>query len=422
MSSQSRPRSSRLPSELRGPLLAGSGLFVASWLFLSFVPVFADWLYGDVRFYENWANMMTNHQLPYRDFRIEYPPLALPPLVIPIYARKLFGYSGTYFEWFRVELLVIGLALQVAMAYGLAALRASRRDAYVALCVAGLGPALLGPIALARYDYWPTLFAVAAVASLAARRPTLACGLAAAGAGAKVFPVVLIPLALIELWRVGRLRGVARGLAVTLVVLAVIVVPFAAIGGDNLSWALQRQLDRPLQVESLGAAFFGMAHVIAGLDLDVVKRAGSDNLVGAGPDTASTLLGIATVFVLALVYWLYARSSRSRESVVIASAASVAGYIAFSKVFSPQYMVWLLPLVPLARVRGATALLVVATAMTQIWEPWRYGDYYRDFPPWITTLVLVRDLLVVALFVLLVRALRSGRDAQELDPVRAPVV
>ena len=79
MSSPSRRSSFRLPPELRGPLLAGCLLFVASWAFVSFAPWFSRWLYGDVRFYENWANMVTNHQVPYRDFRIEYPPLALVP-------------------------------------------------------------------------------------------------------------------------------------------------------------------------------------------------------------------------------------------------------------------------------------------------------------------------------------------------------
>ena len=77
-------RRSFLPPELRGPLLAGSALFVAAWLFVSFVPAFANWLYGDVRFYENWGNIMTSHQIPYRDFRIEYPPGALPTFMVPL--------------------------------------------------------------------------------------------------------------------------------------------------------------------------------------------------------------------------------------------------------------------------------------------------------------------------------------------------
>jgi hypothetical protein len=206
---------------------------------------------------------------------------------------------------------------------------------------------------------------------------------------------------------------------VTVGVLAVIVVPFAVIGPHGLSWALQRQLNRPLQVESLGAAFFGIAHVIAGVDLHVVKRAGSDNLIGGGPDVASTLLGIATVVALVAVYELYRRGRGTTEQLVIASVAAVVGYVAFSKVFSPQYLVWLLPLVPLVRGRAVTALLVVIVGMTQIWEPYRYYKYYKEFPPGLTTLVLVRDLLVVVLFVLL---LRSMREPEQLDRGRATVV
>src|SRR4051794_15304762 len=151
MSNLSLRSSFRLPPELRGPLLAGCGLFLASWLFVSLLPPYAKWLFSDVRFYLTWGTAITNHQVPYRDFQIEYPPLALLPLVIPVYLRKLFGYTGTYFEWFRIVLLVLGLLVQVAMAYALAGLRATKRRAYVALCVAGICPALLGPIALARY-------------------------------------------------------------------------------------------------------------------------------------------------------------------------------------------------------------------------------------------------------------------------------
>ena len=47
-------------------------------------------------------------------------------------------------------------------------------------------------------------------------------------------------------------------------------------------------------------------------------------------------------------------------------------------------------------------------------------EYYKKFEPWLTTLVVVRDLLVVALFAVLVWP--SGRDADELDAGRPAVV
>jgi hypothetical protein len=420
-SSSSRTRF--LPADLRAPLLAGVGVFVAAWLFISFVPVFGTWLYGDVRFYENWANMMAGHAVPYRDFNIEYPPGALITFLVPTYLRKLAGYHETYFFWFRVELLVIGIAALVAMAWALHHLGASRRRAFWALCVAGVAPALLGPIAFSRYDYVPALLTVAAVAALAARRPTLACAFCGLGAATKVYPAVLIPLALIELWRAQGARAVARGVAVTVAVVAALAGPFVAVAPHGVSWALHRQLVRPLQVESLPAAFFAIAHVIGGLHVHVVKRAGSDNLIGSGPDLAATLSGIATVVAIAAVYVFYARGNRTREQLVVSSVAAVTAYIAFSKVFSPQYLVWLIPLVPLVGGRRgirATALLVVVLGMTQIWEPYRYSAYYKAFDPWVVSLVLVRDLLVVALLAVLLWP--SDSDADELDRSRPAVV
>jgi hypothetical protein len=78
------------------------------------------------------------------------------------------------------------------------------------------------------------------------------------------------------------------------------------------------------------------------------------------------------------------------------------------------------PLVGGRRGIRATALLVIVLGMTQIWEPYRYFEYYKTFEPWITTLVIVRDLLVVALFAVLLWP--SGGDADELDAGRAALV
>jgi len=238
-----------------------------------------------------------------------------------------------------------------------------------------------------------------------------------------LLPAVLIPLALIELWRRQGRRAAAQGVALAVAVIAAITVPFVIAAPHGVSWALHRQLHRPLQVESLGAVFFAVAHEIAGVHLHVVKSAGSDNLVGSGPHLAATISSILTVLVPLAIYVLYARSAMTREQLVAASAAVVTAYVAFSKVFSPQYLVWLIPLVPLVGGRRglrASALLFVIVGMTQIWSPYRYGDYHKMHTAWLIWLAFVRDLLVVALVVLLVLPLR--RNADELDPVRPAVV
>ena len=46
-----------------------------------------------------------------------------------------------------------------------------------------------------------------------------------------------------------------------------------------------------------------------------------------------------------LVAWLFWRRKRRP---LVAAAAAVLGFVAFGKVFSPQYVDWLVPLVPAA--------------------------------------------------------------------------
>jgi len=47
---------------------------------------------------------------------------------VPVYLRKLAGYYSNYYFWFRIELLVVGLLVLLAMAYALAQLGANREQ------------------------------------------------------------------------------------------------------------------------------------------------------------------------------------------------------------------------------------------------------------------------------------------------------
>jgi hypothetical protein len=98
------------------------------------------------------------------------------------------------------------------------------------------------------------------------------------------------------------------------------------------------------------------------------------------------------------VAWLYRRGRNDVPRFMIAVAASVAAFIAFGKVLSPQYLVWLVPLVPLvASGIGAvtSTLLVVALVMTQL--EFYDSDHVAHLGT-VSWLVLARDVVLVALF------------------------
>jgi hypothetical protein len=95
--------------------------------------------------------------------------------------------------------------------------------------------------------------------------------------------------------------------------------------------------------------------------------------------------------------------------------------VALSKVLSPQFLIWLVLLVPLvggARSRAALWLTVAACALTAIWFPARYWELVREFDPLSSWLVLVRGLMLVAL--LWVLTARERAPARSRSPVPSP--
>jgi hypothetical protein len=100
--------------------------------------------------------------------------------------------------------------------------------------------------------------------------------------------------------------------------------------------------------------------------------------------------------------------------VLVAAAATVAALVAFDRVLSPQYLIWVAPFVPLARgARGVLAggLLFLALGLTQTWFPWHYWSLALDHAsPW-SWYLLVRDLALVAVAPVLLWELSRARDS-----------
>ncbi len=354
--------------------VAAGGLFLLCWglVHLGF------WSQGalvDWPTYKSYGDAILNHgRVPYRDFAVEYPPGALAVVILP----AALGNYATAFAW---EMAGCGLAL-------IAVVTAIRREAafYVALA-----PVLAGSLILSRFDLWPALLTVAALAALLRERHGLGWGLLGAAVAAKLWPLVLVPLALVWSYRAGRARAALVGLAVV----AAVFVPFAVVAPHGLWDSLRGQASRPLQIESLGASLFtAFGHA------SVISSHGSQNVAGHGAVAALfALLQIATLVAL----WIaFARGPATGNRLLRYSAAAVCAFIAFGKVLSPQFLIWLIPLVPLVRGRrgyAATGLLTLALVLTQVWFPRRYWDYVYAFHN--ADAVLARNVALVALLVVL---------------------
>ncbi len=364
---------------------------------------------SDVPLYAHWAQLVRHGGVPYRDFAFDYPPAALPPML----AAEWMPWS--YATSFAVLMGLCGAACIVAAASALRAVDAGVARRWAVLLASGASPLVLGSLFDTRFDPWPTLLAVGAVAATVRERPFLSGGLLGLGFAAKLWPAVLLPIAIVHLW---RRKGERAGLAVAgafVVVAALCFLPFAFLGADGLRAMFADQLDRPLQVESLGAAVLMAAEHLGLRPLATVSSHGAQGLSGRGAGLAadlSTVLEVVTVVAVWIVFAL--RRTAGGETVLLASAAAVAAVTAFDRVLSPQYLIWLVPVAFLVRGwRGvlAGALVLLALGLTQTWFPSHYWSLALDHAaPW-SWYLLARDLALVALTGVLLLELSLARDS-----------
>ena len=177
-------------------------------------------------------------------------------------------------------------------------------------------------------------------------------------------------------------------------VFAAIVLPFAALAPGGVAFSLREQATRGLQVESLGGSLLG----VAGGAVHVSTSPFSFDIAGS---TATAVGVITSLVLLAAVAYCWWR----RRPTQIAVAAIAVAFVAFAKVLSPQYLLFLVPFVaPVAPL----ALLAVL-ALTQVWarfpEPFLRTVEHLGPLMWV---VLVRNLALVALYVWLARRLRTS--------------
>lgn len=335
-------------------------------------------------------DIVHGHHVPYRDFRLEYPPAALPVFALP---SVFDGYD--YRSIFQYVMLLCDMGLVV----GVAAIAGFWRGV-----AAALAPLALGSVVVSRFDFWPTALAVWAVAFLLRRRPYLSAVFLGTAFAAKLWPAALAPLIVVWLARTSDKRAAARWLAVAVATAAAWFLPFVVLSPGGVGHSFHAQLSRPLQIESLGGAILIAIHHATGSSLSVVNSFGSQNLSGTGVhavELATTIVGLAALLA---VWLMFITAAPTREQLIASCAAVVAALVAFGKVFSPQFMIWLIPFVLVVRgLRGAAAgaLLYIALILTQTWFPAHYWDLALKFAPAQSGELFARDFCVVALFVVL---------------------
>jgi hypothetical protein len=398
---QATAMSTRNESDRRRTLFAVA--FAAGGFILAWYVIHHGW-YGldkqwDTREYAQYAHYVIDRGLfPYRDFPLEYPPLALPVFVIP--AMIAGHYFSGYMEVFGIGMAACGAIAAALATLVLAAQRVDNRRLIAGVALVALSPLLLGAVLLSRFDLFPTALTVAALAALYFGWDRTGFFMLALGTAAKAYPAVIVPIAAIYVWRKYGRRKALICLAIWAGVVLLCFLPFLIVSPHGVWFAIHGQASRPPQIESLGAAVFLTAHELVGLHVSLYFTHSSDNINGHPALQVASLMSVLQLVAILAVWFVYARGPANRERMLTLGAAAVCAFIAFDRVLSPQYLIWLAPMVVMVPGRrGLAAMAMVACAMclTQLWYPLHFTQL-KAFQPLEVWAVVGRDLILVSLF------------------------
>ena len=291
---------------------------------------------------------------PFHILPAEYPPLSLllfsltivPPILSPIMAINAFT------AWMAVLALI---------SY---ALFRHFEGTVRALLLAAAVLVATGSVLLISYDVAPALATLGALWAVERRRFTLAYILIAIGVLLKLYPLLLLPVvALEQLATVGaaplgataiqlqqRLRALfspsallamLRGVALCLVLVAVVFAASLLLNAGGTLSEFRFAAQRPLQFESVPATLLWISHFF-GIPVRLEYGYGAFNW--ASPDDGPFKL-LSTVLLIGGCLFVYWRQLSGKLSFKQAFLACLCVVVASNKVLSPQYFIWLLPIV-----------------------------------------------------------------------------
>src|SRR5581483_8279810 len=243
--------------------LAACALFVVSCA-VAYGGLFSHAYPGDVGTYAIYGRaLVLDGRIPYRDFYDEYPPGS-----VGVFALPVLLWNAHYVLTFKLLMTACGIGFVACAAWTLRRLGLSR----LRLVPVVLAPALLGPVFLNPYDPVPALVTSLALVPVVARRVRDRTGAAAAFA----------------------------------VAVAVLVLPFVALAPGGVGFSFKSQLERHLEIESVGASILLALSKLRVHHVGYVARSSID--VGGGlADAVGVATSVLLVLLVALVVWTYLR-------------------------------------------------------------------------------------------------------------------
>ena len=324
----------------------------------SYLKLAGDWLDG---------------YTPYADFKVEYPPGALLLFILPRFFAEtptLYGYLfaivmlladlGILFLFWRIPALVRGSEVMTNMV---------RRYESTLLCLTYiLFTAVFGRLLFQNYNLIIALLLVASIYFALRKKVVLVDLLLAVGIWLHLAVLAWIPL----LWWYGAVRqdetaGAKRSLKISDFVrnllpraavlagsLGVLYLPFLILSGRPLGYIVQYHFERGTQLDSTAASILMVGAKIFGFELSTEFTHRAIHLSGELGSQGAAVCGILSIIVFVILTIYLARMIQRQCDgpargvwLIRGLLATILALLVTSKVFLPQYLLWVCPLAAL---------------------------------------------------------------------------
>jgi hypothetical protein len=366
---------------------------------------------GDLPLYRVWAEQALVHDVWQGiDVGWVYPIGAILPIVLADAAGPLLY----QLLWFLMTAALNAVAVGILTGWG------RDRAGYTAAWFWLAFSLLLSPVGLLRLEGLSAPLVIMGLVLLA-RRPVIAAALLTLATWIKVWPAAVI-LAIVVGGR-RRLRVILTGGVITAAIAGAV---WAAGGLRFLTGFVTEQTDRALQLEApvttpwVWLAALGQPGTTVYQNHDIATREVSGPGAGLAAAAMTPLMFAAVAVVVVLLLLALRRTGPSTQLVLLGALALVSVFVVLNKVGSPQYMLWIAPVVTVGILhdwvfwRVPAYLTLAIGGLTTLVFPIFYLPLVHGDPGAVLLLTLRNGLLVLLLgwsMVALWRHARSGSRA-----------
>ncbi len=312
---------------------------------------FQDSCYTDIYPLYTWEGLAKG-QVPYVDHNVEYPVLIGGAMQVVSWLVKGFSVATRGREFYDFTALLLAVCALVGI---LATARAAGLDRRWQALMVAFSPAFILN-AFVNWDLIAMALTALGIAAWASRRSVWAGVWLALGVAAKFYPLVVFAPLLLLCLRAGKMREFAKMLAAAVITWLAVNVPVMIIAPSGWAWFYVFSKER-------GADWGSIWHMFENYNVPVLGnyQLGQLNLMSAG----SFAVAVAAIALLAL-----AASRRPRLPQLC--FLMLAAFLMTNKVWSPQYVIWLVPLAVLARPRFWPYVLWQLAEVGYFFAIWAY--------------------------------------------------